>query len=66
MTHEQYLLLISVLAGVVTAGFIFFLWEVAERLQHGVHHWRLKRRLQKQEEGLMQQAKEPAAAERPK
>lgn len=63
--QHTYILLISLLAGIVAAGFVWFLWDVAEKLQDVWEKRRARRQLDKDAAALLEQAKEPAQAERP-
>jgi hypothetical protein len=64
--QQTYILLISLLAGVVAAGFVWFLWDFAEKLQEVLARRRAKHLLDKDANTLLEQAKEPAEAERPR
>ncbi|MBI2434741.1 MAG: hypothetical protein HYV26_17940 [Candidatus Hydrogenedentes bacterium] len=64
--QQHYILLISLLAGLVAAGFVWFLWDLAAKVHETLDAARVRRRLKRDAAALAQQAKEPAPAERPK
>ena len=59
--QQTYIVLISLLAGVLAAGFVWFLWDVAEKIYEMLDRWRVRRRLKKDARALMAQAKAPAS-----
>ena len=59
--QQTYIVLISLLAGVLAAGFVWFLWDVAEKIYELLDRWRVRRRLKKDARALMEQAKAPAS-----
>lgn len=53
---QPYILLLSLLAGLLGAGFMWFLWDFAEKVYELLERRRMRRRLKRDEEALMAQA----------
>jgi hypothetical protein len=64
--QQTYILLISLLTGLVAAGFMWFLWDLAEKVYELMERRRQQRRLKQDADELLAQAKPAGAAERPR
>lgn len=54
--EDPYIIAISLAAGLIAAGFVWFLWDFAEKIYEVIEARRMQRKLKKDAEALLDQA----------